>query len=133
MADDKSKAVDPKDAEIAALKSQLAGKSSGGEAVELAKMIATAVAAALRPDAAATAKLRKNLPLAAEHKGTKTYVVGPSRHYRNGKMYLKGELVTVTDERPARDWKLYDPAAGTPIAQADAAAPVGRASDRTVG
>lgn len=45
-------------------------------------------------------------PLAAEHKGTKTYFVGPGGHYRNNRLYKAGDLITVTDERPAKDWKL---------------------------
>jgi hypothetical protein len=79
--------------------------------------------------------------VAPEHKGTKTYMVGPSRHYRGGKLYKAGELVTVTDERPARDWVLVENK-GAVKAPAPAPAPsktgrasdqTGRASDQTVG
>ena len=99
--------VDPKDAEIAALKLELAA-AKGNE----------------------KAGLRKNLPLAAEYKGTKTYVVGAQKHYRNGKLYQAGELVTVTDERPAKDWVLAD---ASEVKAAKVTPVAGRASDKNVG
>ena len=58
-----------------------------------------------RPD---LAKLRKHQPLAPEHRGEKTYVVGPKGHVRGDRIYKQGELVTVIDERPAVDWVLAD-------------------------
>lgn len=106
---------DAKDAEIAALKAELekAKKASPStDAKLLAEAIGDAVAAALagangksNPKAA-----RKfTAPLADEHKGTKTYVIGPAGHFRNNRLYRAGDLITVTDERPAKDWKLAAP------------------------
>ncbi len=99
------KHADPKDLEIAKLKAELS-------------------AAKVKPGA-------DRLVLAEEHKGTKSYVVGPSKHYRNGKMYEAGEVVTVTDERPAKDWVLADKGEAK-VAKA-AVVPTGRASDKSVG
>lgn len=48
-------------------------------------------------------------PLAEAHKGTKTYVIGAGGHFRNNRLYRTGDLITVTDERPAKDWKLASP------------------------
>ena len=124
--------VDPKDAEIAALKAQLAGKS---DVAELAKAVATAVAQAIRPSS--EPKLRKNQPLASEHQGTKTYMVGPSKHYRDGRTYVAGELVTVTNERPAKDWRLVVDGKVVDSGRTPPAVVVvpasGRTSDRSVG
>ncbi len=110
------KAVDPKDAEIAALKAQLhAAKSTAPQSTK-EFLAARAV-------------------LAEEHKGTKTYVVGPTKHYRDGRMYQAGELVTVTNERPAKDWVLadLDARAAAKAAAKAVVAPSGRASDKSVG
>ncbi len=118
--------TDPKDAEIAALKAQLAAKP--GDLSGLAEVIAAAIVAAGKP---AAAKLRGDKPLDEAHKGTHTYVVGPSKHYRNNRMYLAGELITVTDERPAKDWKLLD--GDAKVKPAPKVASPGRAADQRVG
>ena len=77
------------------------------------------------------AHARVHLGLLPEHKGTKTYAVGPSRHYRDGRIYQAGEEVTVTDERPAKDWVLADGSA--PKAKPATAPASSRSSDKNVG
>ena len=41
--------------------------------------------------------------LKPEHKGARTYKL-TQRHYRLGRLYEVGELITVTDEIPAKNW-----------------------------
>ena len=118
---------DQRDAEISMLKEKLAlaemeleerGSAPSGrqaEMLEFAKVIAIAVKEAIRPEAPGERTRPKPRALSAEHKGTKTYVVGPTGHYRANKLYKPGELVTVTDERPARDWKLAPGQDGAPV------------------
>lgn len=130
--------VDPRDAELAALKAELAAvkeskSSRQGEMAEVGAIIGAEVAKALGVKQPGVKQERLvPPPLAEEHKGTKTYIVGPSRHYRNGRTYQKGEKVTVTDERPAKDWVLFKGESDTPT-RTHAAPPSGRASDRSVG
>ncbi len=78
------------------------------------------------------AGLRKHLPLAPEHEGAVSYLVGPSGHYRNNRLYKNGEKVTVVNERPAKDWKRID-AKGAVVAPTAPTAPAGRKSDTSVG
>lgn len=132
MADETKK--DPKDAKIAELEAKLAAKGGGGfDEVKLGEVLAAAMTKgrndANRPDLAA---LRVNQPLAPEHRGTKTYIVGPRGHFRGDRLYAEGELVTVTDERPAIDWKLADKDAVEKkiAAKAEKPEPSGRAADR---
>lgn len=62
-----------------------------------------------------------------EFQGAKTYVVGPKKHYRDGRVYQAGELITVVNERPASDWTPHDPsAAAKPAAPST---PAKRAAD----
>lgn len=42
--------------------------------------------------------------------GTKTYRIGPGRHYRLGVTYAEGDTITVTDEVPGDDWTLVSEA-----------------------
>ena len=42
--------------------------------------------------------------------GTKTYRIGPAGHYRQGQMYAEGDLLTVTNEKPGKDWVLVEEA-----------------------
>ena len=76
-------------------------------------------------------------PLAQEHKGEKTYIVGAGGHYRGNRLYKPGEKVTVVDEKPGKDWVLFDPSAPAPAKAAPprgpAPAPAGRASDTNPG
>lgn len=103
MADEKKKAPDAALLDrIAELELEL--ESRGPSKAELNELVAKAVAEALKAQAVPKAAVR--FELAPEHRGTHTYVVGPSRHWRNNRVYEKGELVTVTDERPAKDWVL---------------------------
>lgn len=48
-------------------------------------------------------------------RGTKTYLVGASGHYRNGKLYAAGEKITVTDEKPGKQWVLLEKSAQAPV------------------
>lgn len=59
-----------------------------------------------------------------KHKGEKTYRL-TQLHYRLGRMYQPGELITVVDEAPGRTWQLYDPKA-----EAEAAAKARLAASR---
>jgi hypothetical protein len=117
---------DSKDAEINALKAQLAAKAPAVDLTGLAEAIAAALAKNSGPK-----PVRAKLPLAEEHKGTHTYVVGPSKHYRNSRMYNAGELITVTDERPAKDWKLAS--SDEKLSKKTPVGATGRAADRNVG
>lgn len=103
---------------------------------ELVKLIVTTLHEVQKSGATDKAALRVNQPMDPKHKGTHTYIVGPSRHYRNGHLYKAGDKVTVTDERPAKDWVLADSEAGMKaVAKAEkrATAAAGRASDKHVG
>lgn len=124
MADEKKKTeVDQRDIEISMLKEKLAlaelelERPSGREAdkLEFAQVIALIVKEALRPEVPGDRQRPKPRVLAPEHKGTKTYVVGPSGHWRNNRLFKGGELVTITNERPARDWKLAPGQDGAPV------------------
>lgn len=53
------------------------------------------------------AEKREKEPLAPEHKGTKSYV-SSTKHYRDGRLYEPGQVITVTDEKPGKDWVLYE-------------------------
>lgn len=44
-------------------------------------------------------------------KVTGTFVVGPAKHYRKGRLYLEGELITIVNEKPSKTWTPYDPKA----------------------
>ena len=69
-------------------------------------------------------------PLDPKYKGEKTYRL-TQPHYRLGRLYQPGELITVTDEVPGRTWDLYEPEAEMKAArkaQLDASKPP-RASD----
>jgi hypothetical protein len=65
------------------------------------------------------------------HRGAKTYVVGSSGHYRKGRFFKTGELITITDEKPSREWVLHDPTAAKAV-EVQESSPVGRASDQDV-
>lgn len=80
---------------------------------------------------AAVERLRKAVGNAA-FLGTKTYVIGPGKHYRKGKMYEPGELITVTDEKPGKDWVLFNPNAVKAVEVPAPVAAAGRASDQDV-
>ncbi len=130
--------IDPKDAEIAALKAQLAAKPAPLDLSALGEIIAKAIAKANAP---VVGRNRKNSDgpdgthlVAPEHRGTHTYVVGPSKHVRGNRQYKAGDLITVTDERPAKDW-VKAPAKGEASKPAPASsAPAGtRSSDASVG
>lgn len=117
----------PKNVDIgAALMALAEGQKALAEAITKQGADLAAVGKLSRPE-----KARKfTEPLAEAHKGTKTYVVGPGGAFRNNRLYRVGELVTVTDERPAKDWKLASdaqqkvkPAVKNP----------GRAADQNVG
>lgn len=43
--------------------------------------------------------------LPAQFKGTKSYRL-TQQHYRKGRMYQPGEIITVENERPGRSWVL---------------------------
>lgn len=53
--------------------------------------------------------------LQPEHMGSRTYRVG-SRYYRQGRMYEPGELITVVDEIPGKNWVLVSPNAAVDVA-----------------
>lgn len=55
----------------------------------------------------ARAMTRSPEPLAAEHKGTKSYRSNQP-HYRQGRFYMPGEIITVTDEKPSKHWRLVE-------------------------
>lgn len=38
-----------------------------------------------------------------------TFKVGPGGHYRLGKLYQAGELITIADEIPGKEWRPFDP------------------------
>lgn len=38
-----------------------------------------------------------------------TFVIGKEGHYRLGKLYAEGELITIDEEVPSKTWKPYDP------------------------
>lgn len=40
-----------------------------------------------------------------------TFVVGPAKHYRKGRLYLEGELISIVNEKPSKTWTPYDPKA----------------------
>jgi len=44
-------------------------------------------------------------------KVTGTFVVGPAKHYRKGRLYLEGELISIVNEKPSRTWTPYNPKA----------------------
>lgn len=69
--------------------------------------------------------------LPAKYRGTKSYVCG-QKHYRKGRMYEIGEVVTVTDEIPSRTWAPVDEAVEEKHSQGEASKQPGRASDRAV-
>ena len=117
MANDPQK-PDPKDAKIAELEAKLAAKpAAGGDMTALGAVIADALSAALiKANAPAHIKaLRRNFDgpggthlVAPEHRGQHTYRIGPSGHVRGNRRYEPGELITVTSERPAKDWVEVD-------------------------
>lgn len=37
-----------------------------------------------------------------------TFVVGERKHYRAGKLYEAGDLITIVNEKPSRTWTPYD-------------------------
>lgn len=69
-------------------------------------------------------------PLDPKYKGTLTYRL-TEPHYRLGRMYSAGELITVTDEKPGKSWVPYEgEVAVVPVAAA--LPPAGRASDKEI-
>lgn len=46
---------------------------------------------------------REPRPLEEKHKGTHSYR-SSQPHYRQGRLYQPGEIITVTDERPSKHW-----------------------------
>jgi hypothetical protein len=46
-------------------------------------------------------------PCLPEHKGTKSYRLTET-HYRDGRLYSAGEMITVTDEKPGTTWEPLD-------------------------
>lgn len=96
----------------------------------LVKLIVAAIQAANAPKPPGTKRPKREL--APEHQGTKTYIVGPSKHWRGNRLYQQGELVTVTNERPARDWVLA-PGQEAKAAPKPPALPAKRANDVDVG
>lgn len=89
---------------------QKSKKGGGGDQLEMvrefAKVFGAELKEALRPDSPGDRSKPKPRPLEAKHMGTKQYIVGPSGHWRGNKLYKQGEIVTITDQRPAKDWKL---------------------------
>lgn len=45
--------------------------------------------------------------LPEKYKGTKSYTV-QAKHYRQGRMFEPGEVITVTDEVPSRTWVPFE-------------------------
>ncbi len=99
------------------------------EKVQLAVLVASEVAKALSANRPGAERPTVR-PLEAEFKGTRRYYVGPARAYHDGRLMQAGEIVTITDRRPCRDWRPVDEAKPAP---AVAAPSTGRASDKTVG
>lgn len=109
-------------------------------AEQFAEAIGDAIVKAQTRVAAIVGRNRKNTDgpngthlVAPEHRGTITYIVGPGKHVRGNRTYQHGEEITVTNERPAKDWvkKAKDGAAAVP--ELTAVGATGRASDQTVG
>lgn len=48
-----------------------------------------------------------------------TFVVGPAKHYRKGRLYLEGELITIVNEIPSKTWTPFDssPKSNAPAAR----------------
>lgn len=69
--------------------------------------------------------------LPEKYKGTKSYRVGPSKHYRAGRVYREGEIVTVTDEAPDADWTPVEDVEAATAPASDAPPPNGK-TDRTI-
>jgi len=48
-----------------------------------------------------------------------TFVVGPAKHYRKGRLYLEGELITIVNEIPSKTWTPHDssPKSNAPAAR----------------
>ena len=146
MADDKKKLPEEqRDLEMSVLKDRIAeleleAEAKGGAVkdahmLEFAQIVALAVKEALRPETPGDRSRPKPRALSPEHKGTKTYIVGPSGHWRNNRLFKAGELVTITDQRPARDWKLAPGQDGSPEKSSpplSRPAPAKRASDTDV-
>lgn len=136
----------PQEAEIARLKAELAKKDKeidslldGGASKpveleqgefakfeKLAAIFGEAVAKAMRPPEPGARVRPPKPPLPDEFKGTRQYYVGPGKAYQGNRLFQKGEIITVTNQRPARDW--------TPVVKGQPAPkvskpPTGRASD----
>lgn len=56
-----------------------------------------------------------------------TFVIGKEGHYRLGRLYVEGELITIDEEIPSKTWRPYDPNFKAPPV-VPAAAPKGPAS-----
>lgn len=81
---------------------------------------ATPKAEAVKPDAAKTGVVP----------GTKSYRL-TKPHYRQGRYYQPGEIITVTDEKPGKSWVPVEAGAvaATPSPEKS---PAGRAADQTL-
>lgn len=112
---------------------------STGDLAQLGEVMADAFVKAQTKVAETKGRNRRNFDgpggthlVAPEHRGTITYIVGPGGHVRGNRQYKNGQLVTVTNERPAKDWVKYDPLTKGPAVETPVA-PEGRANDRNVG
>lgn len=120
--------IDPRDAEIAALKADLANARDyiAQSDEELAGVKDQLVKA--KPEA----QVAVPWALPEKYKGSKTYLVGPMKAYKDGRLYAEGEEITIYDQEPGRDWVLKDSAAGV-LASVIVPPVPGRASDQNVG
>jgi len=66
------------------------------------------------------------IDLPEKYRGTKCYRVGDGGAYRGGRLYQKGEVITVINEVPSRTW---EPVVDAPAPQAPAETAETRASE----
>lgn len=105
------------------------------EMIEVAAVFAAELAKVLGITPKLSGK-QKPPALPEEFKGTRSYIVGPGRAFHGNRLYAKGDVITVTNQRPAKDW--------TPVEEGElkgkltptrthVAPPTGRANDRSIG
>lgn len=103
---------------------------------KLGESIGAGVAKALAADREAQRPGQHKKPpkrvLPDEFKGPRTYIVGASKAYQNGRLFQAGEKITVVDQFPARDWKPVEEDAAPAPKTAPASKPA-RAADQSVG
>ena len=106
-----AKPNEPVNAELEQLRKENERLRSERAQMEAAMAAAAKKAAEIKAD-------ERAVELPEKYRGVKQYRVGPAGAYRDGQLYIEGEIITLVDAVPSRTWTPHEPkkkAAAEPV------------------